>query len=72
MAEIYRADHVGSLLRPAEVREARAAFRDDRLDADGLREIEIAPSWTRWNASGPPASSSIPTASFGGRGFRTI
>ena len=40
MPEIYRADHVGSLLRPAEVKEARAAFQEGRLDAAGLREIE--------------------------------
>ena len=40
MPGIYRADHVGSLLRPAEVREARAAFQNGRLDGDGLREIE--------------------------------
>ena len=40
MPSIYRADHVGSLLRPAEVKEARSAFQAGRLDADRLREIE--------------------------------
>ena len=40
MAGIYRADHVGSLLRPAEIKEARRTFQEARLDADGLREIE--------------------------------
>ena len=40
MPETYRADHVGSLLRPVEVKEARSAFQRGRLDADGLREIE--------------------------------
>jgi 5-methyltetrahydropteroyltriglutamate--homocysteine methyltransferase len=36
----FRADHVGSLLRPPAVREARAAFRSGQLDAAGLREVE--------------------------------
>src|SRR4030095_10284536 len=40
MSEAYRADHVGSFLRPAEVKEARAAFRDGRLPLDQLRHIE--------------------------------
>ena len=40
MTGIYRADQVGSLLRPAELLEARAAHEDGRLSADGLREAE--------------------------------
>ena len=36
----YRADHVGSLLRPPELLEARAAFTDGRLDAAALRAAE--------------------------------
>jgi methionine synthase II (cobalamin-independent) len=36
----FRADHVGSLLRPPELLQARADFADGRLDADGLREAE--------------------------------
>jgi 5-methyltetrahydropteroyltriglutamate--homocysteine methyltransferase len=36
----FRADHVGSLLRPAAVHEARAAVQAGRLDAAGLREVE--------------------------------
>ena len=36
----FRADHVGSLLRPRAIHEARARFRTGELDADGLREIE--------------------------------
>ncbi len=40
MPGIYRADHVGSLLRPDAVKEARGAFQDGRLDVAGLREIE--------------------------------
>jgi 5-methyltetrahydropteroyltriglutamate--homocysteine methyltransferase len=40
MSEAYRADHVGSFLRPAEVKEARAAFRDGRLPLEQLHQIE--------------------------------
>src|SRR5918999_1073903 len=40
MAEAYRADHVGSLLRPAAVKEARADFREGRLSLEQLRDIE--------------------------------
>jgi 5-methyltetrahydropteroyltriglutamate--homocysteine methyltransferase len=36
----YRADHVGSLLRPPALLEARAAFTDGRLDAAALRAVE--------------------------------
>jgi 5-methyltetrahydropteroyltriglutamate--homocysteine methyltransferase len=36
----FRADHVGSLLRPPAIHEARAAFRTGELDAAGLRAIE--------------------------------
>ncbi len=36
----FRADHVGSLLRPPAIHEARARFRAGELDADRLREIE--------------------------------
>ncbi|HEX5368958.1 MAG TPA: cobalamin-independent methionine synthase II family protein [Dehalococcoidia bacterium] len=38
----YRADHVGSLLRPPELLEARAAFTDGKLSEENLREIENA------------------------------
>ncbi len=39
----YRADHVGSLLRPAAVKEARKRhFEDKTMDGDQLREIEDA------------------------------
>ena len=40
MAESYRADHVGSLLRPAELLEARASQQAGRLSLDQLRGIE--------------------------------
>ena len=40
MSEAYRADHIGSFLRPAEVKEARAAFREGRLQLEQLHRIE--------------------------------
>ena len=36
----YRADHVGSLLRPPEVKEAKNAFQEGRLELSELRAIE--------------------------------
>jgi methionine synthase II (cobalamin-independent) len=36
----FRADHVGSLLRPPELIRARAAFADGAIDANGLRDAE--------------------------------
>jgi methionine synthase II (cobalamin-independent) len=36
----FRADHVGSLLRPPELLRARDDFANDRIDADELRAIE--------------------------------
>src|SRR3954452_4897539 len=36
----YRADHVGSLLRPPQLLRAREDFKDGRIDADELRGIE--------------------------------
>ncbi len=38
----YRADHVGSLLRPPELLEARAKHADERMSAAELREVEEA------------------------------
>jgi len=40
MAIPFRADNVGSLLRPAELLEARAALRAGRMDEKQVREIE--------------------------------
>ena len=40
MPSSYRADHVGSLLRPDEVKAARASFREGRLNAQELHQIE--------------------------------
>ena len=36
----FRADHVGSLLRPKRLQQARAAHKAGELPADALREIE--------------------------------
>jgi 5-methyltetrahydropteroyltriglutamate--homocysteine methyltransferase len=36
----FRADHVGSLLRPPELLRARDEFAQGRIDAEALREIE--------------------------------
>jgi methionine synthase II (cobalamin-independent) len=36
----FRADHVGSLLRPARLAEARARFKSGGLDLRGLRAVE--------------------------------
>jgi hypothetical protein len=38
----FRADHVGSFLRPANLLAARADFAEGRLDADGLYAVEDA------------------------------
>ena len=38
----FRADHVGSLLRPPELREARARFKSGTIDAAALRAVEDA------------------------------
>ena len=40
MPEVYRADHVGSLLRPPEVKDARTAFQQGRIEEAQLREVE--------------------------------
>src|ERR1700742_373746 len=36
----FRADHVGSLLRPRELVEARAARKAGALSAEGLKAVE--------------------------------
>jgi 5-methyltetrahydropteroyltriglutamate--homocysteine methyltransferase len=40
MTTNYRADHVGSLLRPPELRQAREEFRNQRISQAQLTEIE--------------------------------
>jgi 5-methyltetrahydropteroyltriglutamate--homocysteine methyltransferase len=42
MASPYRADHVGSLLRPPELIQARTDHREGRITAEQLREAEDA------------------------------
>ena len=36
----FRADHVGSLLRSAEIQDARAKRGSGEIDADQLRQVE--------------------------------
>ena len=38
----YRADQVGSFLRPAELRDARTAYTEGRLSLEELRQVEDA------------------------------
>ena len=40
MTPNYRADHVGSLLRPPEVLQAREDFREQRISQEQFKEIE--------------------------------
>jgi 5-methyltetrahydropteroyltriglutamate--homocysteine methyltransferase len=40
MSEAYRADHVGSFLRPVALKAARAAFREGCLPLEQLRHVE--------------------------------
>src|SRR5579875_2200550 len=42
MAPPFRADHVGSFLRPAALREARDKFFAKEISAPALREVEDA------------------------------
>ena len=36
----FKADHVGSLLRPDNLHKARADFKDGKISAEALREVE--------------------------------
>lgn len=40
MKPAYRADHVGSLLRPASLKQARAAFQQGRISREELTSLE--------------------------------
>ena len=40
MPGVYRADHVGSLLRPPEVKEARSAYQNGRIELSELTAAE--------------------------------
>ena len=42
MKGIYRADHVGSLLRPPELLKARVDFNEGRISSEKLTEVEDA------------------------------
>lgn len=42
MGSAYRADHVGTLLRPPELVQARDNYLEGRITADKLREVEDA------------------------------
>ena len=42
MSSMYRADHVGSLLRPPELLQARTDQSEGRITMEQLREIEDA------------------------------
>jgi 5-methyltetrahydropteroyltriglutamate--homocysteine methyltransferase len=42
MAQPFRADHVGSLLRPPELLQARGDFNENRISQEQLREVEDA------------------------------
>ena len=36
----FKADHVGSFLRPARLKEARLQFENNEITADHLKQIE--------------------------------
>src|SRR4030095_9425967 len=40
MSTRFRADNIGSLLRPAELLQARADYGEERIDLNELRQIE--------------------------------
>ena len=40
MAEVFRAEHIGSFLRPSEVKESRVAFQHGRISREQLVEVE--------------------------------
>jgi len=55
VTRVFRADQVGSLLRPVELLEARAAHAQGRLPLEELRAIETAPSGRLSKSSAPSA-----------------
>jgi hypothetical protein len=61
----FRADQVGSLLRPPELREARAAAKQRPIDAVALREVEdrcIRDAVAKQEAAGLPRLTDCATA----------
>lgn len=51
----FRADIVGSFLRPQAVKDARAAYAAGKLDAAGLKAVRMRPFATWWTSKRPPA-----------------
>ena len=51
MAGTYRADHMGSLLRPGEVKQARLAFHEGRLSRGQSTEVEDNVGALGWSIS---------------------
>ena len=64
----FRADHVGSLLRPPALKEARAKYERQEISADALRAVEDREIERRSKSRRRSGSSSPPTASFAARG----
>ncbi len=60
MKPLYRADHVGSLLRPKQLLAAR---NDPRITREQLTALEDRTSSTVLERQRPPASRSLPTVS---------
>lgn len=51
----FRADIVGSFLRPQAVKDARAAYVAGKLDASGLKASRTMPFAIWWPSRRPPA-----------------
>ena len=51
----FRADIVGSFLRPQAVKDARAAYAAGTLDTAGLKAVEDEPFATWWTSKSPLA-----------------
>lgn len=58
----FRAEHVGSLLRPAELLAARASHAEGKITEPELRAIEDRAILAAQAASAQSASMSTPTA----------
>lgn len=51
----FRADIVGSFLRPQAVKDARAAYAAGTLDTAGLKASRMRPFATWWTSKSPLA-----------------
>ena len=69
----FRADHVGSYLRPAALHEARAAFTAGQSDAASLTAVEdeAIRDVVRLQEDAAERVSKAPTATSGGTSRRT-